>query len=66
MTKISVPGKLFLAGEYAITNPGNTAIVAAITTGLSVEITPATENSTIQSNTIKQLLLFQLDQLNKP
>ncbi|WP_367300922.1 phosphomevalonate kinase [Leuconostoc carnosum] len=66
MTKISVPGKLFLAGEYAITNPGNTAIVAAITTGLSVEITPATKNSTIQSNTIKQPLLFQLDQLNKP
>ena len=28
MTKILIPGKLFLAGEYAITHPGNTALIA--------------------------------------
>lgn len=52
MTKILIPGKLFLAGEYAITHPGNTALIATTKTGLSVEIESAAQTSVIHSNTI--------------
>ncbi|GMA70573.1 phosphomevalonate kinase [Leuconostoc litchii] len=62
MTKISIPGKLFLAGEYAITHPGNTALIVAITTGLQIEITSATNSSTITSDTISDDLKFNIGQ----
>ena len=38
-TEIQVPGKLFVAGEYAVTLEGNYAIVAAIETAFSVTVT---------------------------
>ncbi|MBZ6008076.1 phosphomevalonate kinase [Leuconostoc gelidum subsp. aenigmaticum] len=61
MTKVFIPGKLFLAGEYAITHPGNTAIVAATTTGLSVEIAPSTTKSSANSNTLPKQWHFQIN-----
>lgn len=61
MTKINVPGKLFLAGEYAITHPGNTAIIATTTTGLTIEITDANAPRSIaKSNTITKHWQFQM------
>ncbi|CAM3131848.1 phosphomevalonate kinase [Leuconostoc rapi] len=61
MTKINVPGKLFLAGEYAITHPGNTAIIATTTTGLTIEIHDAQKNvSVAKSNTITKYWQFQM------
>lgn len=62
MTKILIPGKLFLAGEYAITNPGNTALIVAITTGLTIEITSARDVSTATSNIITDNLTFNINQ----
>ncbi|ADG39852.1 MULTISPECIES: phosphomevalonate kinase [Leuconostoc] len=61
MTKVNIPGKLFLAGEYAITHPGNTAIIATITTGLTIEIQDAQKNlSVAKSNTITKYWQFQM------
>ncbi|MGO0154104.1 phosphomevalonate kinase [Leuconostoc mesenteroides] len=62
MTKILIPGKLFLAGEYAITNPGNAALIVAITTGLAIEINTAHEFSTITSNIITDDLTLNINQ----
>ncbi|MFR8085702.1 MAG: phosphomevalonate kinase, partial [Leuconostoc gelidum] len=61
MTKVFIPGKLFLAGEYAITHPGNTAIIAATTTGLSVEITPSNTKSSAYSNTLPKQWHFEIN-----
>lgn len=51
MTKLSVPGKLFLAGEYAITAPGQTAVIAATAMGLTLTVQDATTSS-VTSNSI--------------
>lgn len=55
MTKVSVPGKLYLAGEYAITKTGELAIVAAVDRFLTAEITTSKKNQLI-SNQLGQLL----------
>jgi len=41
MTKISAPGKLMLAGEWAVLEVGNPAIVTAINKRVFVEIVEA-------------------------
>lgn len=65
MTKLFIPGKLFLAGEYAITNPGNTAIIATTDIGLSITIQHAQgQSSVVTSNVIKRPLHFDLNNLN--
>lgn len=62
--KITTPGKLFLAGEYAITQPGNLAIVAAINLGLTLTISETHNNmSTMTSNLIESPLTFNIDHL---
>ncbi|WP_294974591.1 phosphomevalonate kinase [uncultured Leuconostoc sp.] len=61
MTKVFIPGKLFLAGEYAVTHPGNTAILAATTTGLSIEIMPSNTKSSAYSNTLPKQWHFQIN-----
>lgn len=43
MAKIKVPGKLFLAGEYAVTHPGQPAIIMAVDRYLTAQITPSLE-----------------------
>lgn len=63
MTKVFIPGKLFLAGEYAITNPGNTAIIAATATGLTIEINSTDTISTSTSNTLSQQWQFQINHI---
>lgn len=39
MTKISVPGKLYLAGEYAVTHPGQSALIAAVDRFITITLT---------------------------
>lgn len=41
--RVRVPGKLLLAGEYAILTPGATALVLAVDRYLEVELQPAAE-----------------------
>src|SRR5690606_42158688 len=42
--KIKVPGKLFIAGEYAVLEPGNLAIVIAVNRYMKTEIKTYKEN----------------------
>ena len=43
------PGKLFIAGEYAVVEPGNGAIVAAVSRYLTVTVDEATSVGTLTS-----------------
>ena len=43
------PGKLFIAGEYAVVEPGHGAIVAAVSRYLTVTIDEATSVGTLTS-----------------
>ena len=38
MVRVSVPGKLFLAGEYAIVEPAHSAVLVAVDRFLTVEL----------------------------
>ncbi|MBS9339095.1 hypothetical protein G6R29_05605 [Fructobacillus sp. M2-14] len=37
IVKLTIPGKLFLAGEYAVTTPGQPALIAAVDHGMTIE-----------------------------
>lgn len=52
---VSTPGKLYLAGEYAILEPGQGAIIVALDAYLSCTISLSSENlsGTLQSKTIQ-------------
>lgn len=41
MIEVTAPGKLYIAGEYAVVEPGHPAIIAAIDQFISVSIGPA-------------------------
>ncbi|MFC4760658.1 mevalonate kinase [Fructobacillus durionis] len=56
---ITVPGKLFLAGEYAVTTPGQPAIIAAVDRGMTVDIHTDSPESTNQ-------IILQSDQYEAP
>lgn len=45
MTSASAPGKLFIAGEYAVVEPGEPAILIAVDRFLTVEAVPARGDS---------------------
>lgn len=59
ITKYSVPGKLFLAGEYAITASGHTAVIAATAMGLNLTVTDA-PTSSVTSNSIATAWHFNM------
>lgn len=44
------PGKLFIAGEYAVVTPGEPAVLIAVDRGITVTATPATGTGTIVSD----------------
>ncbi|MDD9139279.1 phosphomevalonate kinase [Fructobacillus sp. CRL 2054] len=54
---ITVPGKLFLAGEYAVTTPGQPAIIAAVDRGMTVDI---------HTNTTTNQIILESDQYEAP
>jgi phosphomevalonate kinase len=49
MIDISVPGKLFIAGEYAVVEPGHPAIIVAVDQFINVTVEGARKNGSIQS-----------------
>ena len=49
MIEISVPGKLFIAGEYAVVEPRHPAIIVAVDQFINVTIEGARKNGSIQS-----------------
>lgn len=46
---IDIPGKLFLAGEYGVTQVATPAIIAAVTKGMTLTIEPSQQESSVQS-----------------
>lgn len=58
----TVPGKLFLAGEYAVTKVGNPALIAAVQKGLHITIVAQDNYSQIDSDTIPNPLVFDINQ----
>ena len=55
MIEVSAPGKLFIAGEYAVVEPGHPAIIVAVDQFITVTIEPATKNGSIQSQQYSEL-----------
>ncbi len=49
MIEVSAPGKLYIAGEYAVVEPGHPAIIVAIDQFMTVTIEPAKKIGSIQS-----------------
>ncbi|MDZ8276041.1 phosphomevalonate kinase [Microbacterium aquimaris] len=46
---VHVPGKLFIAGEYAVVNPGEPAILAAVDLGITVTLDPTSATREVHS-----------------
>ncbi|MDR0300543.1 MAG: phosphomevalonate kinase [Streptococcaceae bacterium] len=61
--KVEVPGKLFIAGEYAVTRPGGLAIVAAVAADFSVSIKAAKGLSKMRTNVGLDGFSFKLQDL---
>lgn len=55
MIEIAVPGKLFIAGEYAVVEPGHPAVIVAVDQFISVTIEGARKNGSIQSTQYSEL-----------
>ncbi|WP_417561738.1 phosphomevalonate kinase [Microbacterium sp.] len=50
MIREQAPGKLFIAGEYAVVEPGEPSVLVAVDRCVSVELTPAAEQGSISSD----------------
>lgn len=55
MIEVSAPGKLYIAGEYAVVEPGHPAIIVAVDQFITVTISPAEKNGSIQSAQYSEL-----------
>ena len=49
MISQSAPGKLYIAGEYAVVEPGHRAVLVAVDRFITVRITPAEHAGRISS-----------------
>ncbi len=49
MIEVSAPGKLYIAGEYAVVEPGHPAVIIAIDQFITVTLEPSEEHGSIQS-----------------
>lgn len=45
MTTVRIPGKLYLAGEYAVTHPGQPAVIIAVDRFLELTVSEATTSN---------------------
>jgi phosphomevalonate kinase len=50
MIKVSVPGKLYIAGEYAVVTPGHPAILVAVNKFITVTIEKSNQGGSIDSS----------------
>ena len=49
MIRRSAPGKLYVAGEYAVVEPGHQALLVAVDRFITVRVTPAEHTGRITS-----------------
>ncbi|USX52812.1 phosphomevalonate kinase [Lentzea sp. HUAS12] len=52
----SAPGKLFVAGEYAVLEPGSPAVLAAVDRQVTVAVTPADDDLVVVSDLTDQVV----------
>ena len=53
--KVNAPGKLYIAGEYAVVEPGHPAVLAAVNRFVSVSLSPSTQDcGTINSSQLSE------------
>lgn len=57
MIRAKAPGKLYIAGEYAVVTPGYPAVLVAVERFITVSIEPTIEEGTLVSKQYKQLPL---------
>lgn len=55
MIEVSTPGKLYIAGEYAVVEPGHPALIVAVDQFITVTIESAIRNGSIQSQQYSDL-----------
>ncbi|MGX7196844.1 phosphomevalonate kinase [Enterococcus olivae] len=55
MIEVSTPGKLYIAGEYAVVEPGHPALIVAVDQFITVTIESAVRNGSIQSQQYSDL-----------
>ncbi len=55
MIEVSAPGKLYIAGEYAVVEPGHPALIVAVDQFITVTIESAVRNGSIQSQQYSEL-----------
>lgn len=55
MIEVSAPGKLYIAGEYAVVEPGYPAIIVAVDQFITITIDAAEKNGSIQSAQYSEL-----------
>ena len=54
MIEVSAPGKLYIAGEYAVVEPGHPAIIVAVDQFITVTIEAAVKNvSGVDKDSVK-------------
>lgn len=49
MIEIKVPGKLYIAGEYAVVNPGNKAVLISVNKFITIKLKKSNETGSIKS-----------------
>ncbi|WP_413627291.1 phosphomevalonate kinase [Fructilactobacillus vespulae] len=57
MIKVKAPGKLYLAGEYAVVETGNPSIIAAVNRFVTVTVKETVDYGTISSQQFQKTLL---------
>lgn len=63
---LQIPGKLFIAGEYAVTRPNGKALVAAIESDFWISISEENEKSKLQTNVEIEDFEFLMNHIKIP
>lgn len=63
---INVPGKLFIAGEYAVTRSQGCAMIAAVAADFKVSVTKTTEQSYLTTNVGMKNYTFDMNHFEVP
>lgn len=64
MIEVKVPGKLYIAGEYAVVNPGNKAILISVDKFITLKLKKSNKKGTVKSySNIRMIWSRQDDQI---
>ncbi|WP_096817598.1 mevalonate kinase family protein [Lactococcus fujiensis] len=63
---IKIPGKLFIAGEYAVARPQGEALIAAVETDFVISVSESSGNSRLETNVNLPTLDFDINNFEIP